>query len=165
VHALFGAFAMGAVMPKEAGLTEELADALRDVTIVFLLPLFFAYTGLHTRIGLLNGPEWWIWTALILLVAVAGKLGGSALAARATGLPWREAGAIGALMNTRGLVGLVILSVGLDLGVLSPTLFTMMVLMALITTAMTTPLLDWIYPARMARPETPAPDRSVSGAA
>jgi Kef-type K+ transport system membrane component KefB len=149
VHALFGAFAIGVAMPKEPGLSEELAAALRDITLVFLLPLFFAFTGLNTRIGLVSGAEMWLWTAAILVVAVAGKLGGSTLAARATGLPWREAGALGALMNTRGLMELVILSVGLDLGVLSPTLFTMMVIMALVTTAMTTPLVEWIYPERM----------------
>jgi Kef-type K+ transport system membrane component KefB len=154
VHALFGAFAIGAAMPKEAGLSEELADSFRTITLVLLLPLFFAYTGLRTRIGLVSGGEMWLWTALILIVAVTGKLGGSTLAARATGLPWREAGALGVLMNTRGLMELVILTVGLDLGVLSPTLFTMMVLMALVTTAMTTPLLNWVYPDRMIREAT-----------
>src|SRR5205814_8187687 len=101
VHALFGAFAMGAAMPKDRRLIEEISKRLRDLTMVFLLPLFFAYTGLRTSIGLVNGGEMWFWTALILVAAVAGKLGGSMLAARATGLPWRESTAIGLLMNTR----------------------------------------------------------------
>jgi nucleotide-binding universal stress UspA family protein len=118
---------------------------------VFLLPLFFAFTGLRTSIGLVSGAELWFFAGLILLVAVLGKFGGSMLAARATGLPWREASALGVLMNTRGLMELVILSIGLELGVISPTLFTMMVLMALITTFMTTPLLELVYPARLIR--------------
>jgi Kef-type K+ transport system membrane component KefB len=137
---------MGAVMPKHPALMHELSNKLEDLTVVFFLPLFFAFTGLRTSIGLVSGGELWLYGALILLVAVAGKLGGSALAARATGLPWREALALGALMNTRGLMELVILTIGLDLGVISPTLFTLLVLMALITTAMTTPLLAWLYP-------------------
>jgi Kef-type K+ transport system membrane component KefB len=91
----------------------------------------------------------WGHAALIILVAVAGKWGGSTLAARFTGMTWREAGAVGVLMNTRGLMELVILNIGLDIGVISPALFAMMVLMALVTTFMTSPLLEWIYPARM----------------
>jgi Kef-type K+ transport system membrane component KefB len=149
VHALFGAFAIGAVMPKERDLTADLTKRLGALTLVVLLPLFFAYTGLRTRIGLVSGGEMWLWAGAILVTAVAGKLGGSLLAARATGLAWREATALGVLMNTRGLMELVILSVGLELGVVSPTLFTMMILMALITTAMTTPLLRWVYPDRL----------------
>jgi Kef-type K+ transport system membrane component KefB/nucleotide-binding universal stress UspA family protein len=151
IHALFGAFALGAVMPKDPGLTHDITDRLEDVTVVFLLPLFFAFTGLRTSIGLVSGMEMWLLTGLILLVAVAGKFGGSTIAARATGLPWREASALGVLMNTRGLMELVILSIGLELGVISPTLFTMMVLMAIITTFMTTPLLELVYPARLIR--------------
>jgi Kef-type K+ transport system membrane component KefB len=149
IHALFGAFALGAVMPKERGFVHDLSEKLEDVTVVFLLPLFFAFTGLRTSIGLISGGEMWLYTGLILLVAVTGKFGGSALAARATALSWREAGALGILMNTRGLMELVILTIGLELGVISPALFTMMVLMALVTTFMTTPVLEWIYPARM----------------
>jgi Kef-type K+ transport system membrane component KefB/nucleotide-binding universal stress UspA family protein len=151
IHALFGAFALGAVMPKEPGFVHDLTERLEDVTVVFLLPLFFAFTGLRTSIGLVSGAEAWMGAGLILLVAVVGKFGGSAAAARATGLPWREAGALGILMNTRGLMELVILTIGLELGVISPTLFTMMVLMALLTTFMTTPLLELIYPARLIR--------------
>lgn len=153
IHALFGAFVAGAVMPKDSGFVHELNEKLQDLTVVFLLPLFFAVTGLRTSIGLVSGAEMWIDCGLIVLVAVVGKLGGSALAARLTGLSWREAGALGALMNTRGLIQLVFLTVGLEIGIISPALFTMMVLMALATTFMTSPLLEWIYPARRIREE------------
>lgn len=149
IHALFGAFAFGAVMPKEPGFVHDLTEKFEDVTVVLLLPLFFAYTGLRTSVGLVSGGEMWFYTGLILLVAVAGKFGGSTLAARATALSWREAGALGILMNTRGLMELVILTIGLELGVISPALFTMMVIMALVTTVMTTPILEWIYPVRL----------------
>ncbi|HEY6556271.1 MAG TPA: cation:proton antiporter [Polyangiaceae bacterium] len=146
IHALFGAFILGAVIPKEHGFAQELAGKLEDVVVVLLLPLFFAYSGLRTQIGLLDSPGAWGLCGLIILVACVGKFGGSAIAARLTGMPWREASALGILMNTRGLMELIVLNIGLDLGVISPTLFTMMVLMALVTTFMTTPLLEWIYP-------------------
>jgi Kef-type K+ transport system membrane component KefB len=116
--------------------------------VVLLLPLFFAFTGLRTTVALISGGTMWLVCGAILVVAVAGKLGGSAVAARATGMSWRDALSLGALMNTRGLMELVILNVGLDIGVLSPTLFAMMVLMALVTTALTTPLLDALQPRR-----------------
>lgn len=151
IHALFGAFLMGAVMPRDPRLAEELTERIEHVTLLLLLPLFFAFTGLRTSIGLLNSAEMWLYCGAIILAAVAGKFGGSALAARTTGLPWREAGALGILMNTRGLMELVILSIGVDLGVISPALFTMLVLMALVTTFMTTPILERIYPARLLR--------------
>jgi Kef-type K+ transport system membrane component KefB len=151
IHALFGAFLAGAVMPKNDLFVHALTEKLEDVTVVLLLPLFFAFTGLRTRIGLVEGAEMWVFCGLIVLVAVAGKWGGSSLAARATGMPWREAGALGVLMNTRGLMELVILNIGLDIGVISPALFAMMVMMALITTFMTSPLLELIYPARLIR--------------
>lgn len=162
IHALFGAFFLGAVMPKERGFVREISERLEWLTVVFLLPLFFAYTGLRTQIGLLDEPALWRNALLVLAVAVAGKFGGSALAARATGLGWREAGALGVLMNTRGLMELVILTIGLDLGVISPALFVMMVLMALATTVMTTPLLEWIYPARLIRQETVGEDEEAA---
>jgi Kef-type K+ transport system membrane component KefB/nucleotide-binding universal stress UspA family protein len=146
IHALFGAFLFGAIIPKEGGLAEALAEKLEDVAVVLLLPLFFAYSGLRTEIGLLNGASDWAICGLIIVLACAGKFGGSTLAARLTGLRWREAGALGILMNTRGLMELIVLNLGLDLGVISPKLFTMMVIMALVTTFMTTPLLRWIYP-------------------
>jgi len=154
IHALFGAFFAGAVMPKGERFVHALTGKLEDVTVVLLLPLFFAFTGLRTSFALLEGAEMWGYAGLIILVAVAGKWGGSTLAARFTGMSWREAGAVGVLMNTRGLMELVILNIGLDIGVISPALFAMMVLMALVTTFMTSPLLEWIYPARMIRRDT-----------
>lgn len=147
VHALFGAFLVGAAMPRTPWLVRALMERFEDVMTVLLLPLFFAFTGLRTRLGLIAGAEAWAFCALVLVVAVAGKLGGSALAARATGMRWREALSLGALMNTRGLMELVILNVGLDAGVLTPPVYAMMVLMALATTAMTSPLLSWLRPA------------------
>ena len=144
IHAVFGAFALGAVIPHDSGMARELTDRLEDLLIVLLLPAFFAYTGLRTQIGLVNGAEQWILCGLIIMVASAGKFGGSAIAARLTGLNWRDASALGVLMNTRGLVELIVLNIGLDLGVISPTLFAMLVLMALATTLATTPILDLI---------------------
>ena len=155
IHALFGAFVLGAAIPKEGGLAEALAHKLEDVVVVLLLPLFFAYSGLRTQIGLLSTPYHWGICGLLILLACLGKFGGSALAARFTGLGWRESTAIGILMNTRGLMELVALNIGLDLGVISPTLFTMMVLMALFTTFVTTPLLQRIYPFERFASEVP----------
>lgn len=146
IHALFGAFIFGAVVPKQNGFAQLLADKLEDLVVVLLLPLFFAYSGLRTQIGLLDSAEAWTMCLVIIVVACVGKFGGSAVAARLTGLRWREAAALGVLMNTRGLMELIVLNIGLDLGVISPALFTMMVLMALVTTFITTPLLARIYP-------------------
>lgn len=151
IHALFGAFCIGAIMPKERSFVHELNGKLEHVTVVLLLPLFFANAGLRTSIGLISGQEMWIFFALIMLVAVAGKFGGSTLAARITGLNWRESAALGILMNTRGLMELIILTIGLELGVISPALFAMMVMMALLTTFMTTPVLQWLYPVELMR--------------
>jgi K+:H+ antiporter len=147
IHALFGAFLLGAIMPKDERVISGLQGQLESVMVVLLLPLFFAFTGLRTRIDLIRGAELWVFCGLITLVAVVGKVGGTAIAARVTGLDWRESLALGALMNTRGLMELVILNIGLDIGVISPTLFAMMVLMALLTTTMTMPALAWLYPA------------------
>jgi Kef-type K+ transport system membrane component KefB len=147
IHALFGAFLFGAIVPKQDTFAAALAEKLEDLILVVLLPLFFAYSGLRTQIGLLSTAESWMTCAAITLVACLGKFGGSTLAARVTGLSWRESSAIGILMNTRGLMELVVLNIGLDLGVISPALFTMMVVMALVTTFVTTPLLERIYPA------------------
>jgi len=144
IHALFGAFLAGATMPSLPGFRKMLAARIEDVSLIILLPLFFAFTGLKTQIGLLNNGTTWLVCGLIILVAVAGKFGGSLLAARFTGQSWSDSFAIGALMNTRGLMELIVLNIGYDLGVLSPTVFTMMVLMALITTFMTAPALYWI---------------------
>jgi len=146
IHALFGAFLMGAIIPRHGGFARVLAEKLEDVVVIVLLPLFFALSGLRTQVGLLDTAEAWLQCAMIIVVACLGKFGGSFLAARWTGLGWREAGALGILMNTRGLMELIVLNIGLDLGVISPTLFTMMVLMALFTTFITTPLLQLVYP-------------------
>jgi nucleotide-binding universal stress UspA family protein len=146
IHALFGAFLFGTIIPKETGFVSALAEKLEDFAVVFLLPVFFAYSGLRTQIGLLNSASAWMLGGLAILVACAGKFGGAMLAARFSGLTWRESSALGVLMNTRGLMELVALNLGLDLGVISPLLFTILVLMALATTFMTTPLLQLIYP-------------------
>jgi Kef-type K+ transport system membrane component KefB len=148
IHALFGAFLFGVIMPKDHDFVQTLTAKLEDLIIVLLLPLFFAFTGLRTSIGLLDTPSLWLETLLIVAVAIVGKFGGATLASRFFGSSWREAGALGILMNTRGLIELVVLNIGLDIGVLSPTVFTMMVIMALVTTFMTTPLLDRVYPHR-----------------
>jgi len=146
IHALFGAFFAGAIVPKENGFTEDVRKRLQLPVVVMLIPLFFAFTGLRTSIGLISGPEMVLYCGLVFLVAVAGKFGGSMIAARVMGTPWREAASIGVLMNTRGLIELVILNIGLDIGVLTRPLFSIMVLMAVGTTLMTTPLLSLIYP-------------------
>lgn len=146
IHALFGAFIFGAILPKEGNLSTALAEKIETVAVGLLLPLFFAFSGLRTQLGLLNSPHEWVVTGLIILVATLGKFGGSAVAARLTGLTWRESSAIGVLMNTRGLMELIVLNIGLDLGVISPTVFTMLVVMALVTTFITTPILRLVYP-------------------
>lgn len=152
VHALFGAFIVGAASPKAEGFVRAILERFEDVMVVLLLPLFFAFTGLRTEITLISGSAEWLACALIIAVAVAGKVGGSALAARSMSVPWREAAVIGVLLNTRGLMELVILNVGLDIGVISRELFAMMVVMALATTFMTTPLLAWLAPATVRSP-------------
>src|SRR5262249_2936588 len=146
IHALFGAFMLGAVMPKDGHFSRLLAEKLEDLVVVFLLPMFFAYSGLRTQLGLLDTTHAWVMCGLIIVVACAGKFGGSALAGKITGLTWREAAGLGILMNTRGLMELIVLNIGLDLKVISPTLFAMMIIMALVTTFMTTPLLEVVYP-------------------
>jgi len=159
IHALFGAFLIGCIIPKANGFAQLLADKLEDLVVVFLLPLFFAFSGLRTHVGLLDSASTWGMCGLVIGVACLGKFGGSTVAARLTGLRWQEATALGVLMNTRGLMELIVLNIGLDLGVISPTLFTMMVLMALITTFMTTPVLEWVYPlAELARDQVEEPD-------
>jgi Kef-type K+ transport system membrane component KefB len=142
IHALFGAFLAGVVMPQASGLRHQLRERLETLSSVFLLPIFFAFTGLRTEVGLLNTATAWTICAGIILTAIAGKLVGSMLAARWTGSTWHDAFVIGALMNTRGLMELIALNVGYDLGILSPEMFTMLVIMALVTTAMTGPLVD-----------------------
>lgn len=141
IHALFGAFLAGAVMPDRNGFRHKLNVRVENFSSVLLLPLFFAYIGLRTQFGLLEGGGDWLLCLLIIVVATVGKLGGSALAARFTGMNWRESLQLGSLMNTRGLMELIALNIGYDLGILSPRIFTMLVLMALVTTLLTGPLL------------------------
>jgi Kef-type K+ transport system membrane component KefB len=141
IHAIFGAFLLGVIIPHDSLIARELARRLQDIVVVLLLPAFFAFTGLRTQIGLVSGWHDWALCAGIILVACLGKFGGSAVAARFTGIPWREAAALGILMNTRGLMELVVLNIGLDLKVIGPRLFAMLVIMAVTTTLMTTPIL------------------------
>jgi Kef-type K+ transport system membrane component KefB len=142
IHALFGAFVVGAVIPHDSLIARDLRKRLEDLVVVLLLPAFFAYTGLRTQIGLVSTGAEWLMVGLIIAIASLGKFGGSFAAARLAGMSWRDSSAIGILMNTRGLMELIVLNIGLDLKVLSPTLFAMLVLMAIVTTIMTTPVLD-----------------------
>lgn len=144
IHALFGAFMTGVIMPDIVKFRNIFIEKVEDVAVILLLPLFFVFTGLRTQIGLINDPYLLKITGVIILVAVVGKFVGSALAAKFVGQNWRDSLTIGALMNTRGLMELVVLNIGLDLGVLTPEVFTMMVIMALVTTFMTGPALDLI---------------------
>ncbi len=145
IHALFGAFMAGVIMPENAKFRTVFIEKVEDVSVIILLPLFFVFTGLRTQIGLLDDVYLWKVTGIIIVVAVTGKFFGSALAAKFVGHNWKDSLSIGALMNTRGLMELVVLNIGYDLGVLSTQIFTMMVLMALVTTFMTGPALDLIH--------------------
>jgi len=144
IHALFGAFMAGVIMPANVKFRNIFIEKVEDVALVLLLPLFFVFTGLRTQIGLLNEVYLWKITGLIIIVAVAGKFIGSALAAKFVGQNWKDSLTIGALMNTRGLMELIVLNIAYDLGILTPQIFTMMVIMALVTTFMTGPALDFI---------------------
>jgi Kef-type K+ transport system membrane component KefB len=144
IHALFGAFMAGAIMPENAKFRSNFVEKIEDVALVLLLPLYFVYTGLRTQVGLIDDPYLWQLTGIIILVAISGKFIGSSLAAKFVGQNWKDSLTIGILMNTRGLVELVVLNIGYDLGVLSPQIFTMMVIMALVTTFITTPVLSLI---------------------
>jgi Kef-type K+ transport system membrane component KefB len=143
IHALFGAFFAGAILPADEDMRRGLRERLESFSAVFLLPLFFAFTGLRTQIGLLN--DGWAWFTCLAIIALAtiGKLGGSTLTARLMGVDWNSAFILGALMNTRGLMELIALNVGYDLGVISPEIFASLVLMALLTTSFTGPLVDF----------------------
>ncbi len=148
IHALFGAFLAGAIMPPSINFRRLIIEKLESVALGLLLPLFFVFTGLRTQIGLLNDGHLWMVCALIVFVAIAGKFGGSMFAAKFVGQSWKESLSIGALMNTRGLMELIVLNIGYDLGVLSPEIFAMLVIMAVVTTFMTGPALDlinWIW--------------------
>lgn len=153
IHSIFGAFVLGAIIPHNSGVARELTEKLEDFVIVFLLPAFFAFTGLRTQIGLVSGWQNWSLCLLIIVVASLGKFGGSSLAARCNGISWRDASAIGILMNTRGLMELIVLNIGLELHVISPQLFAMLVLMALATTLSTTPILHFVMPREVLESE------------
>jgi len=162
IHSLFGAFLLGTIIPAESLVARTLIEKLEEFITVLLLPAFFALTGLRTQIGLIHGSQWLL-CGLIVLVAFAGKFGGSSLAARLTGLKWRDAAALGILMNTRGLMELIVLNIGLDLKVISPALFAMLVIMALVTTFATTPLLDMLSRlGECAREEVNAGERAAN---
>jgi len=151
VHAIFGAFLLGAIVPHGSSAARQVREKIEDVVRVMLLPAFFAFTGLRTEIGLLETGNDWLVCLAIIAVATAGKFGGVTLAARATGSTARDSAALGILMNTRGLVELIVLNIGLDLGVITPRLFTMLVIMALVTTLMTSPILTIVLHGRSAR--------------
>jgi Kef-type K+ transport system membrane component KefB len=143
IHALFGSFLAGVVMPARGEFREFLKLRLENFSSVFLLPLFFAFTGLRTQVGLLNDSTGWLICGGLVVIATLGKLGGAMVTARLTGVNWIDSFALGALMNTRGLVELIALNIGYDLGILSPPIFAMLVIMALVTTCMTGPLLTF----------------------
>jgi Kef-type K+ transport system membrane component KefB len=148
IHLVFGAFLVGALMPKSPEFVQVLRHKVESIAVVVLLPLFFAYSGLRTNISMVHG-RMWLFVLLVVAAAIAGKFGGSMFAARMAGIRWRDAASLGVLMNTRGLMELIALNIGLDIGVISPAVFTIMVLMALVTTFMTSPLLEWVYPSRL----------------
>jgi Kef-type K+ transport system membrane component KefB len=162
IHLLFGSFLMGTIMPKEQRFVRYVVDKFETIVVTMLLPLFFAFTGLRTNVGLVKGAEMWMYCLAIILVATLGKLGGSMLASWWSGMPAREAAGLGTLMNTRGLMELVILNIGLDIRVISPALFSMMVLMALVTTFMTSPLLQAICPDKMFHREAAKSSRQLA---
>ena len=156
IHALFGAFLFGVVMPQLPKFRKLIIDKIEDVSVALLLPLFFVFTGLRTQIGLLNSPYLWGVCGLFILVAVSGKFMGGAFSARILGESWRDSLSLGVLMNTRGLMELIVLNIGYEMGILPPTIFVMLVIMALVTTFMTTPILsliNWLLPEKDAEKE------------
>jgi Kef-type K+ transport system membrane component KefB len=159
IHALFGAFLLGAVIPHDSGIARAMTRNLENLVTILLLPAFFAFSGMRTEIALVSGVGDWLVCGLLILVATAGKFGGACVAARLTGLGWRPAAALGVLMNTRGLMELIALNIGLDMQVISPTVYAMMVLMALVTTMATAPLLELIV--RRTNVAVPAPTPSL----
>jgi Kef-type K+ transport system membrane component KefB len=149
IHALFGSFLVGAIIAHDSLIAKELSRRFTDIVVVLFLPAFFAYTGMRTQIGLLGSVNEWLTCGLIVAVACLGKFGGSTVAGRFAGMSWRGAGALGVLMNTRGLMELIVLNIGLDLGVLSPKLFAMLVIMAVVTTLLTSPVLHLLTRGRV----------------
>ena len=176
---IFGAFIMGMIMPRHSRMNEEITRRIEDFVVTLLLPLFFAYTGLRMNVGLLDRPELWLLTLLLIAIAIVGKLAGAAIAARVAGYDWKASAVIGSLMNTRGLTELIVLNLALDVGAISNALFAMLVIMAVVTTLMAGPLLKLLDPkneygrqvedefadaalaAVQAHPELPVPERSI----
>ncbi len=163
IHALFGAFMLGAIMPRGTRFVASIAEKIEDFTVVFLLPVFFAYAGIQTYINFGEGNGFWFYTLLVIAVACIGKVAGASVAAKGCGLTMRESLSVGVLMNTRGLMELVILNVGRELGVINDRVYAIMVVMALATTAMTAPLLQLVYPRRLRglKPEGKSPGFSI----
>ncbi len=156
IHALFGAFLAGVIMPANLNFRKILTEKIEDIALVMLLPLFFVFTGLRTEIGLLNSIELWELCAIFIVVAIIGKFFGSAIPAKIAGESWKDSLSIGALMNARGLMELIVLNIGYEMGILPPTLFVILVLMALVTTFMTSPTLSFInflFPEKTSLPE------------
>ncbi|HEV8293004.1 MAG TPA: cation:proton antiporter, partial [Tepidisphaeraceae bacterium] len=153
LHAFFGALILGLLMPKNPKFIRHLSEKLQDLTHVFLLPVFLAYIGLNTNVALINRPQMWGLSLLILAIACIGKIGGTVFAARLSNIPWRDSTAVGVLLNTRGLMLVFIISIGLELQLIPPAIFAILVLIGLTTTAMTTPLLNSLYPAQSLAPE------------
>jgi Kef-type K+ transport system membrane component KefB len=160
IHAIFGAFLMGAVIPHDSRLARALEERIEHLVTILLLPAFFAFAGMRTEIGLISNWTGWLTCAAIVVVATVGKFGGTLAAARLAGHDARTAASLGVLMNTRGLMELIVLNVGLDLGVISPALFTMMVVMAIVTTMATTPLLGMLVPEATLRRASISPQPS-----
>ena len=144
LHALFGAFIAGVVMPSNVKFRKIMTEKVEDVSLALFLPLFFVSTGLRTEIGLLNSPELWWMCGVFIVVAIVGKFGGAMFSARFVGESWKDSLYIGALMNTRGLMELVVLTIGYEMHILPPSIFVMLVLMTLVTTFMTIPLVSFI---------------------
>jgi Kef-type K+ transport system membrane component KefB len=160
IPAIFGAFLLGAVIPHDSRLARVLEERIEYPVTILLLPAFFAFTGMRTEIGLVSGWAAWLTCAVIIVVATVGKFGGTLVAARVAGYEWRQASSLAILMNTRGLMELIVLNVGLDLGVISPTLFTMLVIMAIVTTMATTPALRLVMPEAVPRRASISPQPS-----
>lgn len=144
IHAIFGAFLLGAITPHDSRVAKELTERIEDLVRIMFLPTFFAFTGMRTEVALVSTAQDWMLCGTIILVATVGKFGGTLIAAKLSGLGWRDSSALGVLMNTRGLVELIVLNLGLDMGIINPRLFTMLVIMALVTTFLTTPVLNLI---------------------
>jgi Kef-type K+ transport system membrane component KefB len=146
IFAIFGAFVLGAALHDQHAFKESVLEKLQDFVTVFFLPIFFTYTGLRTDVGTMDSPQMWLWCGVVVLLAMIGKFCGCTLAAKAGGFPWRESASIGILMNTRALMELIVINVGYELGVIPRSVFFMLVMMALVTTFMASPILRWLIP-------------------